>query len=59
MRNRAKRRLRSLFVQHSKSLKDGTYIFVAKTSTVEAQFKNLERDFMKVLSRSKAVKEKS
>jgi len=55
-RNRAKRRLRALFIQHSKSLKDGTYIFVAKQSIIEASSKQLSNDFSKIITRSKALK---
>ncbi len=53
VRNRSKRRLRSLFTQHSSSLKDGSYIFVAKPSTSQIPFKDLEHDFKKVLTRAK------
>ncbi|MDQ7044879.1 MAG: ribonuclease P protein component [Sulfurimonas sp.] len=53
-RNRAKRRLRALFREHSANLKDGTYIFVAKQSIIDIQHSNLEKDFKKVISRSKA-----
>jgi len=55
-RNRAKRRLRALFVQYSDSLKDGIYVFVAKQSTVEAPYTQLENDLKKVLYRSKVWK---
>ena len=58
-RNRAKRRLRALFCEHSSTLKDGTYIFVAKQSIIEATHNNLEKDFKKIISRSKAFKENS
>jgi len=56
-RNRAKRRLRALFVQYSTSLKDGTYIFVAKQAINEISHQQLEDDFKKVLNRSKSFKE--
>jgi len=46
--------MRAHFYKHSKSLKDGTYIFVAKQSLVETSHVNLEKDFIKILSRSKA-----
>lgn len=52
-RNRSKRRLRSLFIQYSPLLKDGSYIFVAKQSTSQIPFKDLEHDFKKVLTRAK------
>ncbi len=55
-RNRAKRRLRALFLQHSNSLKDGTYIFVAKQSIIDISHELLEKDFSKVIHRSKAFK---
>jgi len=53
-RNRAKRRMRALFCQYSKNLKDGTYIFVAKQSLIDTPYENLEKDFKKIISRSKA-----
>ena len=53
-RNRAKRRLRALFYEHSNSLKDGTYIFVAKASLYESKHEKLSNDFAKVLKKSKA-----
>ena len=53
-RNRAKRRLRALFCEHSQNLKSGTYIFVAKQSIIEVPHDDLEKDFQKVLFRSKA-----
>ena len=52
-RNRSKRRLRSLFVKYSSSLKDGSYVFVAKDSTAECPYEKLESEFKKVLSRAK------
>lgn len=55
IRNRAKRRLRALFVKHSPTLKNGSYVFVAKLSTVQASAIQLEKDFLKVLSKIKAI----
>ena len=52
-RNRAKRRLRAVFCEYSNSLKDGTYIFVAKTGLFDASYEKLSNDFKKVLSRAK------
>ncbi|MFA6191538.1 MAG: ribonuclease P protein component [Sulfurimonas sp.] len=54
-RNRAKRRLRALFCEYSKTLKDGTYIFVAKQVTPEIPFENLNSDFKKILSRADTI----
>ena len=56
-RNRAKRRLRALFLKHSTHLKNGTYIFVAKQSIIEISHTDLEKDFEKVIFRSKALRE--
>ena len=56
IRNRAKRRLRALFVKHSPRLKDGSYVFIAKLSTVQNTSIQLENDFLKVLSRLKSIK---
>jgi len=55
IRNRAKRRLRALFVKHSPTLKDGSYVFVAKLLTVQASAQQLENDFLKVLSKINAI----
>jgi ribonuclease P protein component len=55
-RNRAKRRLRALFCEHSDNLKDGTYIFVAKQSIVDIPHAKLEKDFKKIIFRSHAFK---
>ena len=55
-RNRAKRRLRALFREFSPTLKDGTYIFVAKQSLNETTHEKLKDDFVKVLNRSNALK---
>jgi len=52
-RNRAKRRLRALFCEYSDSLKDGTYIFVAKPAIFDTPFSKLTNDFNKVLTRAK------
>jgi ribonuclease P protein component len=58
-RNRAKRRLRALFVKYSDLLVDGTYIFVAKQAINEISHQKLENDFKKVLNRSNSFKEES
>jgi len=52
-RNRAKRRMRAMFCEYSHSLKDGTYIFVAKIGIFDTSYKTLQSDFKKVLSRAK------
>ncbi|MDF1874341.1 ribonuclease P protein component [Sulfurimonas sp. SAG-AH-194-I05] len=56
-RNRAKRKLRALFYEHSQNLKDGTYIFVAKQSIIDISHVSLRKDFKKVIARSHAFKE--
>ena len=53
-RNRAKRRMRSLFYNNSKQLKSGTYIFVAKASIITMPFEKLQKDFTGVLTRAKS-----
>jgi len=55
-RNRAKRRLRALFREFSPSLKDGSYIFVAKQALEESSHEKLSLDFKKVLTRAKTFK---
>lgn len=56
IRNRAKRRLRALFVKYSPQLIDSSYVFVAKLATVEVSSQQLEKDFLKVLSKLKSIK---
>ena len=56
-RNRAKRRLRSLFCEYSSKLHDGSYIFVAKQSINEIPYQQLEADFKKLLNKSKSLKQ--
>ncbi|MGE4420396.1 MAG: ribonuclease P protein component [Sulfurimonas sp.] len=55
-RNRAKRRLRALFLEFSPLLKDGTYIFVAKQAINDVTYKKLKNDFQKILNRLNALK---
>jgi len=56
-RNRAKRRLRAIFREHSNSLKDGSYVFVAKIGLFDSSYENLQNNFTKVLKKAKTVKE--
>jgi len=58
-RNRAKRRLRALFLEFSHLLHQGTYIFVAKQSINETEHKKLKSDFEKVLKRSGVITKES
>ena len=52
-RNRAKRRMRAMFLEFSTQLKSGTYIFVAKAGLFEKSHLQLQKDFQKVLFRAK------
>ncbi|QOP46233.1 ribonuclease P protein component [Sulfurimonas paralvinellae] len=54
-RNRAKRRMRAMFYELSNSLKDGTYIFVAKAGLFDTSHEKFHNDFKKVLLRAKAI----
>ncbi len=45
--------MRAMFCEYSHSLKDGTYIFVAKVGIFETTHEKLKNDFKKVLSRAK------
>jgi len=54
IRNRAKRVMRALFREYSKSLKDGSYIFVAKQSLVTTPHAKVKQDFEKVISKNRA-----
>ncbi|MEA2073957.1 MAG: ribonuclease P protein component [Campylobacterota bacterium] len=52
-RNRAKRRLRAIFREHSPQLKDGSYVFVAKVGLFDSSHEKLTKDFKKVLTNAK------
>jgi len=54
-RNRAKRRMRAMFCEYSKNLKDGTYVFVAKVGLFETSHEKLTNDFKQVLTRAKTI----
>ena len=54
-RNRAKRRLRALFREYSDSLKDGSYVFVAKVGLFDSSYESLKNDLQKVLTRAKTI----
>jgi len=53
-RNRAKRLMRALFSEEAHNLKDGRYVFVAKTDINNLPFKTLQKNFKKNLSRANA-----
>jgi len=52
-RNRAKRRMRAIFREYSKNLKDGSYVFVAKVGLFDSSHEKLQNDFLKVLKNAK------
>jgi ribonuclease P protein component len=54
-RNRAKRRLKALFVLFSQSLKKGTYIIVAKDCVTQVPFADLKRDMRYALKKVHAL----
>jgi ribonuclease P protein component len=56
-RNRAKRRLRALFREHSNTLQDGTYVFVAKIGLFDSSYEAFSNDFKKILIKAKTFKE--
>ena len=58
-RNRAKRRLRALFITYASALQEGTYIFVAKQAINETTHEKLISDFEKVLNRLQTFKKSS
>ncbi|MBN2815310.1 MAG: ribonuclease P protein component [Campylobacterales bacterium] len=53
-RNRAKRRMRALFCEYSDSLKNGSYVFVAKVGLFDSSYEDLQQDFKKVLKNAKS-----
>jgi len=52
-RNRAKRRMRAMFLEFSDSLKDGSYVFVAKAGLFDSSHEQLKNNFIKVLKNAK------
>ncbi len=56
-RNRAKRRLRALFLEFSPQMNSGTYIFVAKEPIRDTSYEMLKADILKALKRVGALKE--
>jgi ribonuclease P protein component len=49
--------MRALFLEYSEKLKSGTYIFVAKVAINDIDHKRFQKDFSKVLSRLKTIKD--
>ena len=47
--------MRAMFYEFSNSLKDGTYIFVAKVGLFDTSHEKFKNDFKKVLSRAQAI----
>ncbi len=52
-RNRAKRRMRAMFLEFSDSLKDGSYVFVAKAGLFDTSHEQFKNNFIKVLKHAK------
>lgn len=50
-RNRAKRRLRALFMEFSSQMNSGTYVFVAKEPIRHTSYEELKEDIRKSLKR--------
>lgn len=50
-RNRAKRRLRALFLEFSSQLNSGTYVFVAKEPIRHTSYEELKADIERALKR--------
>ena len=55
-RNRAKRRLRALFIQTLPTIKNGSYILVAKSPIIAVDYHELEQGWYKALQRTRALK---
>ena len=47
--------MRAMFSEFSNSLKDGSYIFVAKAGLFDTSHENFKNDFKKILTRAKAI----
>ena len=50
-RNRAKRRLRALFLEFSPQMTTGTYIFVAKEAIRDTSYESLKLDMQRALKK--------
>ncbi len=48
VRNRAKRQIRSVFIEMSESLRDGRYIFVAKPTMANAEFTQIKENIKRL-----------
>lgn len=57
-RNKAKRRLRSLFRHFQNSIVPGVYIIVAKPECITLEYSLLKNDFFRALIRTKLIVEK-
>jgi len=49
--------MRAIFREHSNTLKDGTYVFVAKIGLFNSSYEQLNSNFKKVLKQAKTLKE--
>jgi len=47
--------MRALFAQMCPQLQDGSYVLVAKTTTPDTSFEQLQKDFTKVLKKTGAL----
>jgi len=56
-RNRAKRRLRALFMEFASEINSGTYILVAKEPIRNTSYETLKSDLKKAFKRVDAIKE--
>jgi ribonuclease P protein component len=56
IRNRAKRRIRALFVELEQKLKSGVYIFVAKESIKTIDYKQLKNSLLWSFKRLECLK---
>ena len=51
--------MRAIFREYSNTLKDGTYVFVAKVGLFESSHEQLNHNFLKVFQKAKCVQDKS
>jgi len=45
--------MRAIFCENSTSLKNGSYVFVAKVGLFDISYETLQQDFLKVLKNAK------
>jgi ribonuclease P protein component len=59
VRNKAKRRLRAIFLEYENKIQEGSYIFIAKEALNNRDFKGIKKDFDFAFKRLELFKKKN